>query len=178
MSPCGLLSHNELNLEVPKTPYIAAVLHWTLHRAVFSTRIFFLCLTRTRQHRSWRQNPVKNLSTLLTSLLRIIHIQDGSTHRIGNNARAICFVPLLCAKAIDLSYWLCTSARLRCLHGQYTGDTTAVCTVCHSYPIRRRQVERLLSVFVRYLYVQSGSVITRYNITWYCIHHCSDWGRI
>ena len=26
--------------------------------------------------------------------------------------------------------------------------------------------------------MQSGSVIKRSNITWYCIHHSSDWGRI
>ena len=28
------------------------------------------------------------------------------------------------------------------------------------------------------LLVESGAAITRPSITWYCIHHCSDWGRI
>ena len=28
------------------------------------------------------------------------------------------------------------------------------------------------------LHTQSGTLITWSNITWYCIHHCSDWCRI
>ena len=28
------------------------------------------------------------------------------------------------------------------------------------------------------LWVQSGAVTAQCDITWYCIHHCSDWGRI
>ena len=27
-------------------------------------------------------------------------------------------------------------------------------------------------------HIQSGAVITRSSITWYCIHQCCDWGRI
>ena len=26
--------------------------------------------------------------------------------------------------------------------------------------------------------LQSGAIIRQYNITWYFIHHCNDWGRI
>ena len=40
----------------------------------------------------------------------------------------------------------------------------------HSWPM-------LLS-YGSLLWQQSSAVITLSNITWYCIHHCSDWGRV
>ena len=77
------------------------------------------------------------------------------------------------------SYWQSLNVRwILYLHSTHPFPSVGVaCTSVHRPP--SREAEWLLGQCQITGYViQSGTVITRPNITWYCTHHCNDWGRV